>query len=320
MAMPTGYRIRAATRADFERIVATLIAADIADWGEPDFSADLLQFEWSIPQLDLGTDTWLVEPTRRAGVCGYAWLLARDDHRQLDGWGAVHPDHRGRGLGALLLDCIERRALEHACLAPGGFGSTLRWGVIAPDAAAHRLLEARGFVEERHSWDMETHIREDTREPAVPDGLTIRPFDPATDLAATHAAISESFAAHYAHVPWSLEDWTAVRVDRPWFDPDLWRLAVSDGDGAVVGALIGVVAEGKGVVETLGVVPTRRGRGIGLALLRSSFAAFARRGVETVVLNVDAQNATGAVALYERAGMRVKRQYDTFAKHIAGRS
>ncbi len=316
MPVPAGYRVRAAERADFDRIVAMVLAADIADWGEPDFTPDLLEFEWSIPQLDLRTDTWLIQPEGGDQACGYAWLLSRDEHRELDGWGVVHPDHRGRGLGALLLECVEGRAAEHAARAPGGAGSTHRWGVIAPDVAAHRLLEARGFVQERHSWDMEIRLGGDEKEPASPDGVTIRPFDPENDVVPAHAAISESFAAHYAHVPWSLEDWVALRIDRAAFDPELWRLAVSNVDGAVVGALVGVVADGKGLVETLGVVPAWRGRGIGLALLQSSFAEFARRDIETVALNVDAQNATGAVALYERAGMRVKREYDTFAKHI----
>jgi ribosomal protein S18 acetylase RimI-like enzyme len=314
---PEEYVVRPAARADFDRIVAMLHDADIADWGEPDFTAEFLEFEWSMPQLDLRTDTWLAERDAAEEVCAYTWLLARDEHRQLDGWGVVHPDHRGRGLGWLLLDLIEARAREHAALAPGG-GTTLRWGVIAPDRAAHSMLEARGFVEERHSWAMETRVGADgagAAEPAPPAGVTIRPFDPETDAAAVHASIEESFTGHYAWVPRPFEEWAAMRMERQSFDPGLWRVAVSHEDG-VVGALIGVITEGKGFIETLGVVPAWRGRGVGLVLLRSSFAEFGRRGIETVALDVDSENATGAVALYERAGMHVTRQFDTFAKHI----
>jgi ribosomal protein S18 acetylase RimI-like enzyme len=41
--------------------------------------------------------------------------------------------------------------------------------------------------------------------------------------------------------------------------------------------------------------------------LRHAFAEFARRGFERVGLGVDASSPTRAVALYERAGMRVAR-------------
>ena len=50
--------------------------------------------------------------------------------------------------------------------------------------------------------------------------------------------------------------------------------------------------------------PWRR-RGLGLALLLHSFRDFAARGATRVGLGVDAENTTGAVGLYERAGMHV---------------
>ena len=314
---PGGYSARPATRHDFDRLVAMFLAADMADWGEPDFTAEFLEFEWSMPQLDLSRDTWLVETGATGEVAAYAWLLARDDHRQLDGWGVVHPEHRGRGVGSHLLDWMEGRALEHAWAAPDGSGTTLRWGVIAPDAAGRDMLQARGLVEERHSWEMETHVHPDMQEPEAPAGVLIRPFDLDRDAEAVHAVAEESFAGHYAYVPRTFDEFRAVRIDRPAFDPGLWRVAESNLERAIVGILIGVISGDRGFVETLGVLPSWRGRGVALALLRSSFAEYARRGIEIVALDVDSENATGAVGLYERAGMHMTRQYDTFAKRIA---
>jgi mycothiol synthase len=69
-------------------------------------------------------------------------------------------------------------------------------------------------------------------------------------------------------------------------------------------------------VNTLGVRSAWRGHGIGQALLRLSFAEFQRRAVTMVKLFVDAANETGATRLYERAGMRVHRQYDVWEKEI----
>ena len=60
----------------------------------------------------------------------------------------------------------------------------------------------------------------------------------------------------------------------------------------------------------------RRGRGAGEALLRRSFALFAGRGIRRVLLAVDAENATGATALYERVGMRVVGRFDWWERPL----
>jgi ribosomal protein S18 acetylase RimI-like enzyme len=99
-------------------------------------------------------------------------------------------------------------------------------------------------------------------------------------------------------------------------DPALWFVA-SDGDEPV-GVALCSVDEGRGYVETLGVRPAWQGRGIGGALLRSAFAAFAERGLLDVDLGVDSENPTGAVGLYERAGMRATRRYDVFERRLTG--
>ena len=57
---------------------------------------------------------------------------------------------------------------------------------------------------------------------------------------------------------------------------------------------------------------------LGTALLQESFAEFERRGLPRVRLNVDSDNLTGAVALYERVGMRVVTSYDLWTRAIEG--
>jgi ribosomal protein S18 acetylase RimI-like enzyme len=53
---------------------------------------------------------------------------------------------------------------------------------------------------------------------------------------------------------------------------------------------------------------------LGSALLLASFSEFGRRGATRVGLAVDAENLTGAVALYERVGMSPVRRYDIYEK------
>ena len=74
---------------------------------------------------------------------------------------------------------------------------------------------------------------------------------------------------------------------------------------------------GEGWVADLGVLAGYRGRGIGAALLAHSFHTFKARGFAVVGLNVDASDETGATALYERVGMRVRQQWDLYLKVLS---
>jgi mycothiol synthase len=311
---PAGYTVRAAHRGDFDRVVALIRAADIADWGEPDFTAEHLRVEWSLRDLDLATDTWLVEGETEA--CGYGWLLGRANHRQLDGWLVVHPEHRGRGIGEWLLDLADRRAAEHAGAAPAGSPVVIHQNTIEPDREIAEILTSGGYRRVRSSFEMRVRLQPPVDQRRVPDGIQVRTFDRGRDARAVHAALEAAFADHFGYVPHPFEEWVDMRIASPHFDQTLWFLAL---DGPrVAGALIGSIEEGVGWVHSLGVVPERRGRGIGECLLRRSFAAFAGRGVVEVTLEVDAQNETGAVALYERVGMHEHRRYLTFERRLVG--
>jgi len=71
-----------------------------------------------------------------------------------------------------------------------------------------------------------------------------------------------------------------------------------------------------GWVDNLAVLRPWRQKGLGMALLLHSFAEFHRRGIYTVGLGVDSQNLTGATRLYERAGMHIALQSDTYQKEL----
>ena len=73
---------------------------------------------------------------------------------------------------------------------------------------------------------------------------------------------------------------------------------------------------GVGWVGTLGVLKPWRKKGLGLALLRTSFAEFYKRGMKTIGLGVDASNKTGATRLYQGAGMRIASEFVTFEKEL----
>ena len=133
--------------------------------------------------------------------------------------------------------------------------------------------------------------------------------------------MNDAFADHWDHqppTPAGREQWRRLMLENPRFDPDLWFLAAADGELAAV-PLCGWHWSGDpafGWVHTLGVRRPWRRRGLALALLHHSFREFAVRGATRVGLGVDAENTTGAVRLYERAGMRVARRNDAWEKAL----
>jgi ribosomal protein S18 acetylase RimI-like enzyme len=55
---------------------------------------------------------------------------------------------------------------------------------------------------------------------------------------------------------------------------------------------------------------------LGTALLQTAFKAFYQRGKKRVGLGVDAASLTNATRLYEKAGMHITQQYDTYEMEL----
>lgn len=314
---PAGYSVRGATLDDAPEALELIRLCDLHDTGAPDFTKEELLFGWRFPGVELGRDVWLIHADD-GPLAGYGWVLPRDAHRRLTGWGAVHPEYRGRGIGVYLLELRDHVAAWHAALAAPGERVLNHFEMIAPDRGAHELAERFGYREVRHFWEMAIALHDRVPPAVVPDGIRVRTLDPASDIPDVHATVVDSFSEHWGYVPMPLADWTKLRREEPSFDPSLWFLAV-EGEGEqeeLAGVLLGSIDEGAGNVTTLGVRSAWRGRGIGQALLGISFAEFQRRGVTDVKLFVDAGNETGATRLYERVGMHVARAYDVWEKEI----
>ena len=134
----------------------------------------------------------------------------------------------------------------------------------------------------------------------------------------------ESFKDHWGFVEGSFEEeyerWMhRIRNDEH-FDPALWFLAM-DGDEIAGMSLCWRSAfddPDMGWVGTLGVRRPWRRRGLGLALLQHSFGEFYRRGKPRAGLGVDAQNLTGAMRLYTKAGMHSdpRHQHSSYEKEL----
>lgn len=308
MGPPAGYEVRAPSPVDIAAVAAVLVAADLHDAGAATLGEDFLRSKWHQAGFDLASDAWVVVDGT-ATVVGYGHVHP-EEPGVVDSMGFVHPGHRGRGIGTLLLDRIEGRI---SALLTGAASPRLRHAINATDRAAAMMLQARGLRPVRHFWHMQLDLDGSVDPGPAPAGIEISIPASDDDLRAVHQIMSEAFAEHWGHHAEPFDVWAKERTGDPGHDATLWLLARENGDA--VGALTSSAHGDRGWVDELGVLAACRGRGIGVALLRRSFATFAGRGVEHVLLNVDADNTTGATALYERVGMRVVNRWDMWERH-----
>jgi ribosomal protein S18 acetylase RimI-like enzyme len=154
------------------------------------------------------------------------------------------------------------------------------------------------------------------RRPAVgqPAGLAICALRPGRDDERVYAAHEEAFSEHFLFWPTPYDEWRARTFEREALDPELWLVAW---DGDEIAGQVWVLPRGdEMVVEDLSVRKPWRGRKLGLSLLEEAFRVLAERGPCLVRLLVDAQNATGALQVYLRAGMREERRFEVFEKRF----
>jgi mycothiol synthase len=258
-----------------------------------DTAEEILQY-WQSPDVDYEKEVIVAEGSD-GSIVGYGdvgeaadsiWL----DIRALDS----EPQYA-------LLEALEPIADEKKP------GARLLGFVTEKDAELRRVYEERGYKVIRHSYRMEIDLEDLPAEIPPPEGVVIRTMREGEEEQ-VYEAHEQSFEDAWMHQREPFEQWQHWFVKDPSFDPSLWFVAEADGD--VVGVAICNTRgnePGLGWVRVLGVLRSRRRRGIGEALLRHAFAEFKRRGFERVGLGVDAESPTGAVSLYERAGMHVAR-------------
>ena len=302
LAPPPGVTVRHATMADASGVAELHVARDAVDFGEQHAPHDVAAW-WSEDPEKLEVDLWVAIESGR--TIGYAEMRRDGETAELADESCVHPDARGRGLGTHLVELGEGWARERGL-------SVMRASVINDDG--RRLLRERGYEQVRHFWRMEITVTEEPEVPPTPEGVEVRPYRRGEDDRAVWEVIQDSFRNHWGWTPRPFERWLSARERRNDYVPGLWQLARVDGE--VVGAVLPFGWQHLGWVLELGVRDRWRGRGIGLVLLRTAFRELWRRGHTQIGLEVDSANETGATRLYERAGMRVTRQYDTYERRL----
>jgi len=294
--LPSGVDARPATDEDIPVIVELIRACEldserVAEVDESDVSFERHGF-------DAAHDTVLVFDEEDL----VAWAELYRGRAE----GDVLASHRGRGIGSSLLRWTEDRARD---LGEAEIGQTK----TDENAGARELFLSNGYDPRWVSWLIRIALDETAPPPEPPTGISIRAYREA-DARDVHRVIDAAFCEWPGRDPEPYEVWAAMVIAHDAFRPELSPLAFAGDE--LVGAIIAYdyPHASEGWISQLATSVTHRQRGIGQALLRTAFGWFRERG--RTIAGVSTDSRTGALGLYEKAGMRVQRSYTRFRKPL----
>lgn len=322
---------RAPTDADIDGIHAVAAAADAVDhptWITPrEDIADTFDLE----HIDHSRDS-LVALDADGTIIAYGSAVlhpSRGGELMVYLEGAVHPQHRRRGIGATLLRwqrarAIEKLAAEVPTLQPREDGEWIAdIKVYAEDVNAdhQKVAQAAGFSPERWFTSMLRDMSESLPTVTAVEGITVVEYSHDRDEDA-RLARNDAFRDHWGSLPSQPETW-AKFVGGPFFRADLSRLAV-DADGEIVGFSLASVNEDdwealgatNSYIDLIGVVRAHRRRGIAPLVIAGTLEAIAAAGLEKAVLDVDTASPTGANTLYDGLGFRATERSVALVLHV----
>jgi len=318
----TNTKLRPFTLADAQAVVDLFNAYSQHLFGWDDCELDDMMNDWTSPGVNVEEVIRVVE-NQNGDIIGYidVWDTTQP-HVTKYVWGVLHPDAWDDDLYRQMLSWAESCARQRLVLAPENARVLMSQGTSSRDLRRKSALEAYGYSLVRHFYRMVIELDQAPPKPIIPEGITIETIQIETELKDAIIAMDDGFKDHWGFVKHSIEEsleqWKHYLENNKDFDPTLWYLA-KDGDQiAGVCRCADKLAEDPDMswVNQLCVRQPWRRRGLGMALLQTAFNEFHRRGKQRVGLGVDASSLTNATRLYEKAGMHVTQQYDTYEMEL----
>ena len=294
--------------ADLDAIARLINACREADDLDSRTSVRDLREDFTSPGFDIAHDLRLWKDSH-GNVAAIAELWHDNQPNETEFLGSVyfdvHPHLRGDGLEDAAMAWAEQRLRE---VSPGGLPLVFHTGCRDKLSDRKALLHQFGFTPERYFFQLKRSLQRDIAVPPLPSGWKIRPVDVNSDATAWIAMFNQSFVDHWNHTPLTLEDYQHYTQSAD-YNPAL-NLVIETDEGTLVTFCYSAIdpeynqrlGRKEGHVCLLG---TRRGyrrQGLARTLLLAGLQCLQARGMDTATIGVDAQNPSGAVALYQSVG------------------
>ena len=304
-----GYVWRPATTDDVDAIFDCARSSSLVDHPNYIIPRDDIEEEFEHSYVDATVDSIVcVTPEGQVDAWGFTTLSPSSETlvRSIV-FGGVRPEARGIGLGRRLVAWHEARGLQQLASSTAVLPGWIMAYAETRVPAAISTFEHAGFRIRRYYLELRRDLSEPIEGRPLADGLTLVPWTPERD-AAVRAARNDSFRDHWGSQSVTEENW-GLYATSPHTRRDLSVLAVTD-DGEVAGFVTTSVTEddwagqgfSSGYIGLVGVRRAWRGKGIAPSLLGSAMALMKDAGLDKAVLDVDAENPSGALGLYEAVG------------------
>ncbi len=310
--------------ADVPAVAALGVAAEAADDEGESWGAEDIAEEMNGPGVDRAHGAFGAFTADGLPVA-VALVFARtaaDPVHEMFAWNAVHPRWRGRGVGAQLTERSLAAARIINELRFPGASAVLQRSAYEPRTDLIEHLERHGFKARQFDFMMERPIRPEdgATEPRVPDGYALFAFSEALseEFRTTHNA---AFVPdHPGSTPQTPEYWRAM-ITSDSSRADLSFGVRHEATGELAGYVLGryyeadTAATGRrdAHLAYIGTRREHRGRGVASAVIGAVLHAAANQGFDTASLGVRADNPSGALGVYERAGFTVRRRFINYA-------
>jgi mycothiol synthase len=245
-------------------------------------------------------------------LSGFGLAHINDDRAVLRAF--VHPWDARREreiIGALMTAMETKRLFEHGWLR---IERVLRPDTQALPRDMTAMYEGLGFALFYVEHEMHRDLRERPPEEPLPPGIEIVPWTRERD-----AAIRETYNDAFrdrGFAGFDEDDWAGATFSaQDGFRADLSFLALED--EMLAGFCLCEDADhpNTGWIDTVGVRPAYRGRGVASALIARSMAAMRAGGLEHVALRVN-EDSERARRLYERLGFATAKKHVVYRKKI----
>ncbi|HEY0602328.1 MAG TPA: GNAT family N-acetyltransferase [Herpetosiphonaceae bacterium] len=296
-------------QADLPAIVALIDACEAVDQLDRSTSVEELRGEVEAPSVDPRRDLRLWHD-QTGRLVGWGQLAIPEHGATIDGrfWMRIHPQARDDTLEPEILAWAEARVREVG--QERQQSAQLLTGARSDQTDRLALLSEHGFAPVRYFFTMRRSLETPIEPPQVPPGFTIRPFQPGPDDDQWIELGNLAFRDHWNHHDATSED-LQHELAAPHFRPDLYQLAIAPDGSFAAYCQCEIMQEqnerlgrAEGFVLGLGTHPGFRKLGLGRALLLNGLHQLKAAGMNSALISVDAENASGALRLYESVGFQ----------------